>query len=82
MSFPNDKVTSATAMWRYYAFLAVLCLVVFTLLGRAVHLHIFEQSFLSGQGDARSIRYERLDAHRGTISDRHGEPLADRKSVV
>lgn len=76
MSSPNDKVTSATAIWRYYAFLAVLCLVVFTLLGRAVHLHIFEQSFLSGQGDARSIRHERLDAHRGTITDRHGEPLA------
>lgn len=76
MSSPNDKVTSATAIWRYYVFLAVLCLVVFTLLGRAVHLHIFEQSFLSGQGDARSIRHERLDAHRGTITDRHGEPLA------
>ncbi|KZZ58970.1 cell division protein, partial [Oleiphilus sp. HI0125] len=63
-------------MWRYYALLAILCLVVLTLMGRAVHLHIFEQSFLSHQGDVRSIRLERLDAHRGTISDRYGEPLA------
>jgi len=73
----NDQKTPAIlAMWRYYALLAVLCLVVFTLLGRAVHLHIFEQSFLSYQGDVRSIRHERLDAHRGNIVDRNGEPLA------
>ncbi|WP_231878845.1 penicillin-binding protein 2 [Oleiphilus sp. HI0125] len=74
----SDKPLTNThiVMWRYYALLAILCLVVLTLMGRAVHLHIFEQSFLSHQGDVRSIRLERLDAHRGTISDRYGEPLA------
>ena len=63
-------------IWRYYALLAMLTLVILTLLGRAVHLHIFEQSFLSYQGDARSIRYERIPGHRGTITDRNGDPLA------
>jgi cell division protein FtsI (penicillin-binding protein 3) len=41
-----------------------------------VQLHVLEQGFLSNQGDARAIRFERLDAHRGLISDRNGEPLA------
>jgi cell division protein FtsI (penicillin-binding protein 3) len=43
---------------------------------RAVDLHVFEQAFLAEQGDARTIRFETLDAHRGVIQDRHGMPLA------
>jgi cell division protein FtsI (penicillin-binding protein 3) len=72
----NENQPSVALMWRYYALLAVMTLVILTLLGRAVHLHIFEQSFLSYQGDVRSIRHERIAAHRGTITDRNGEPLA------
>ena len=34
------------------------------------------RDFLQDQGDARSIRKEDIPAHRGLITDRHGEPLA------
>ena len=70
------KTVSTVGGWRYYLVLAALVAVVLTLVARAVHLHVFEQDFLSYQGDVRSIRFERLDAHRGSILDRNGEALA------
>lgn len=62
--------------WRYSFFLMLLFVCVGALFYRAVDLHVFEQAFLAEQGDARTIRFERLEAHRGMITDRHGEPLA------
>ncbi|MCB1614896.1 MAG: hypothetical protein KDI30_02675, partial [Pseudomonadales bacterium] len=38
--------------------------------------------FLQAQGDARSLRTETITAHRGVITDRHGEPLAVSTPVV
>ncbi len=46
------------------------------LFARAVHLQVFNKEFLNQQADARHLRTERISAHRGTITDRHGEPLA------
>jgi len=46
------------------------------LLWRAFDLHISSQSFLQKQGDARHIRTLEINAHRGNIYDRNGEPLA------
>ena len=62
--------------WRYGFFLVLLSVCVCALLYRAVDLHVFERAFLAEQGDARTIRFETLEAHRGMITDRHGEPLA------
>lgn len=62
--------------WRYGFFLVLLAACVTSLLYRAVDLHVFEQAFLAEQGDARTIRFETLEAHRGMITDRNGEPLA------
>jgi cell division protein FtsI (penicillin-binding protein 3) len=70
---PNIEAVGA---WRYWVVLSVLFACAIALFSRAIQLHVFEQDFLSGQGDARSIRFERIDAHRGLISDRNGEPLA------
>ena len=56
--------------------LGFLALCGLALFYRAVDLHVFEQEFLAEQGDARTIRFETLDAHRGVIMDRHGVPLA------
>jgi len=64
------------ARWRYGLLLGVLGLCSVALFCRAVQLHVVERSFLAGQGDARSIRFEQLDAHRGLITDRNGEALA------
>jgi len=57
---------------------AGLCLVTgaLILMGRAVQLQVFDQAFLNGQADARHVRRVTLAAHRGSITDRNGEPLA------
>ncbi|MCK4707783.1 MAG: penicillin-binding protein 2, partial [Gammaproteobacteria bacterium] len=49
---------------------------MFALLWRAFDLHISSQVFLQKQGDARHIRTISINAHRGNIYDRNGEPLA------
>ncbi len=46
------------------------------LLARAVHLQVFNKDFLNKQADNRHLRTERITAHRGSIIDRNGEPLA------
>jgi cell division protein FtsI (penicillin-binding protein 3) len=46
------------------------------LAGRAVELQLVDHGFLARQGDARFSRVVAISAHRGTITDRFGEPLA------
>jgi len=46
------------------------------LLARAVQLQVFNKDFLNQQADTRHLRTEKISAHRGAITDRHGEPLA------
>jgi cell division protein FtsI (penicillin-binding protein 3) len=46
------------------------------LLWRAVNLQWIERGFLQQQGDARVQRVADIAAHRGTVTDRYGEPLA------
>lgn len=70
------KVDALKAVWRYQFFLVFLAVCFSALVYRAIDLHVFEQAFLAEQGDARTIRFEQMDAHRGMIMDRHGEPLA------
>jgi cell division protein FtsI (penicillin-binding protein 3) len=47
-----------------------------SLLARAVQLQVFTKDFLNQQADTRHLRTEKISAHRGSITDRHGEPLA------
>jgi cell division protein FtsI (penicillin-binding protein 3) len=54
----------------------VLALAALGLVGRAVDLQLVDNSFLVKQGDARFSRVMQVAAHRGTIVDRNGEPLA------
>jgi len=46
------------------------------LLVRATYLQVFDHEFYKGQGDARQVRVVSIPAHRGTLVDRSGEPLA------
>jgi cell division protein FtsI (penicillin-binding protein 3) len=55
---------------------AFFALVATSLLARAVQLQVFNKDFLNQQADTRHLRTERISAHRGTITDRNGEPLA------
>ena len=50
--------------------------VAVALVARAVQLQVFNKEFLNQQADTRHLRTERISAHRGTITDRNGEPLA------
>ena len=66
---------------RRFAARSALVLVFFgvaalSLLGRAVQLQVLDKDFLNEQADTRHLRTETISAHRGTITDRNGEPLA------
>jgi len=62
--------------WRAHFLVGLLALAAVALVCRAVDLQLFEYAFLSKQGDARFTRVVEIAAHRGTITDRYGEPLA------
>ena len=58
--------------------LVLACFAVFAsaLVARAVYLQVLDKDFLNQQADTRHLRTEKISAHRGTITDRNGEPLA------
>ncbi len=66
-------------VWRPWRSILLLVAVVIggvTLEGRVLYLQILKKDFLVGQGDDRHLRTVQISAHRGPITDRHGEPLA------
>ena len=67
---------------RYRLVMGLVLLGLALLAGRIVDLHVFDRPFLQGQGDARTLRTDTIPAHRGMITDRHGEPLAISTPVV
>ncbi|WP_299259408.1 penicillin-binding protein 2 [uncultured Kushneria sp.] len=80
----NTAASHVTAMpiWRYRFVLAIIFMAMAVLAGRIVYLQVFDHQFLQGQGDSRTIRVQSIDAHRGMITDRDGEPLAVSTPVV
>ncbi len=56
--------------------LAVIGTMFLVLVGRAVYLQVVQQDFLVNQGEARFRREMTLEANRGLVTDRNGEPLA------
>lgn len=56
--------------------LAGLLLLFGSLLGRGLYLRVYKETFLKEQGKARYARTLKLEANRGMITDRNGEPLA------
>jgi len=51
-------------------------MVAVSLVARAVHLQVLRKDFLNQQADTRHLRTEKISAHRGSITDRNGDPLA------
>jgi len=75
----NDELQvqeHAARSWRLWVVAVLLVLVAGAILFKMVSLYTSEQAFLQQQGDARSLRTRLTPAHRGLITDRHGEPLA------
>jgi cell division protein FtsI (penicillin-binding protein 3) len=54
----------------------VLALTALVLVGRSMQLQVFDRQFIERQADIRHARTARMEAHRGAILDRFGEPLA------
>lgn len=73
----RDTVSFQRSFRRRMLFVAVgLVGLGATLAARAVNLQFVDQEFFARQGDARQMRVVEIAAHRGTITDRRGEPLA------
>ena len=71
------------SLWRFYLVVALLCCLLVVLVWRVLSLQIFDTergyAFLQDQGANRSVRTAEIPAYRGVITDRRGEPLADRR---
>ncbi len=79
MNYATSKQTPGVAAlppWRSRTLLALLLLSLCALVARAVYLQGIHNDFLQQKGDARYGRVIDIHAHRGMITDRHGEPLA------
>lgn len=61
---------------RLYTVVAGLGLLAAGLLARAVELQVLRTDFLKDEGSRRYLREVAIPAHRGSITDRHGRPLA------
>ena len=74
------QVTEPVPVWRLLVMVLGLAALACMLVWRTLHLQVLDadrgRDFLQGQGNARTIRTEQIPAHRGMITDRHGEPLA------
>ncbi len=62
--------------WRSRLLFVLMLFGLCALVIRAVYLQGIHNDFLQRKGDARSSRVIDISAHRGMITDRHGEPLA------
>jgi cell division protein FtsI (penicillin-binding protein 3) len=68
--------TPGSFRWRSALLQGLLASGALALAWRAVTLQLVDHGFLAREGDARYSRVLDIAAHRGTITDRYGEPLA------
>ncbi|MFT7688206.1 MAG: cell division protein FtsI (penicillin-binding protein 3) [Candidatus Azotimanducaceae bacterium] len=64
------------AIGRVHIVIAGFMLLTLLMGARVVFLHLYDKDFLQEQGDARTVRIDKIPAHRGMILDRFGKPLA------
>ncbi len=67
---------AALPAWRAKLLFIFLLLGMCALLARAVYLQGIHNDFLQQKGDERFSRVVDINAHRGMITDRYGDPLA------
>ncbi len=67
---------AALPPWRSKLLYILLLFGLFLLFAYGVYLQCIHNAFLQQKGDERFVRTMGVVAHRGTISDRNGEPLA------
>jgi len=62
--------------WRRWLVVGLLGIGAVLVVGRAFQLQVLQRDFLAREGAKRHVRTVTLEAHRGAIRDRRGEPLA------
>jgi len=72
----SNQVHSPVSHFRLLVVVGIVFAVAAVMLWRAVDLHVMNKDFLQSQGNARYMRTMPVAAHRGVITDRHGDPLA------
>ena len=76
MSRRRRRAQVSLQRWRSAALLISFAAAAAALEARLVYLQVVDQAFLVEQGDDRHLRTVQISAHRGSIVDRNGEPLA------
>jgi len=64
------------ARWRSALLLAGFAFCALALEGRILYLQVVDKAFLAEQANDRHLRTLQISAHRGSLTDRFGEPLA------
>ena len=64
------------ARWRSVLLLVGFALCAAALEGRILYLQLVDKDFLAEQANDRHLRTVQISAHRGSLTDRYGEPLA------
>lgn len=76
MTLATTSLRVRLPLWRARLLVILLLLWFVALIIRALYLQVLNNDFLREKGDARYSRVIELSAHRGMITDRHGDPLA------
>ena len=73
----KEKTTVAErARWRSVLLLVGFAACAVALEGRILYLQLVDKNFLAEQANDRHLRTVQISAHRGSLTDRFGEPLA------
>ncbi len=72
----TDQRPRNVSVLRVWLTAGIMLLGVVVLVARAVNLQVTDTEFLQSQGEARYLRTVDIPTVRGSILDRHGEPLA------
>jgi cell division protein FtsI (penicillin-binding protein 3) len=76
MSRSAKTTVTERARWRSALLLLAFAAAALALEGRILYLQVVDKDFLAEQADDRQLRVQPISAHRGSLTDRHGEPLA------
>ena len=72
----SPSINAGRARWRGAFLLGCFALGALVLEGRILYLQLVNKEFLTAQANDRHLRTVQISAHRGSITDRYGEPLA------
>ncbi len=76
MRKPSQQQHVDRVRWRGTLLLAAFALGGLALEGRILYLQLVNKEFLTEQANGRHLRTAQISAHRGSLTDRYGEPLA------